>query len=150
MVDGAKVRDILLDTLLTKYKRVFPKAWLLGYTHEIPGEAKYNSVSSSFSNFTKNVKRQTQKLSVQHPPDVILTDKDAILSDIILLIWQVYVFHYSLLSLLLIISQRKHVISSQWNTINNHKTRSTFQIFEQENRLLAHFYVGHLKKCMVW
>lgn len=73
LVDEAKVRDILLDTLITKYKRMFPKAWFLGFLHEIPGEAKYNSVSSSFSKFTKNVGRP-QNVSIQHPPDVILMD----------------------------------------------------------------------------
>lgn len=36
MVDEAKVGDILLATLLTNYKRVFPKAGLLGHPHEIP------------------------------------------------------------------------------------------------------------------
>lgn len=55
--DEAKVGDILLDTL-------FPKAWLMGYAHEISGNAaKYNSVSGFFSNLTKNLERP-QKVSV--------------------------------------------------------------------------------------
>lgn len=58
MVDEAKVGDILL---LTYHKRVFPKAGLLGHPHEIPGEAKHNSASSSFSNFTKNVERKPRR-----------------------------------------------------------------------------------------
>lgn len=41
--------------------------------------------------------------------------------------------------------QKKCVISSQQNTINNHRIGSTFQIFEQTNMLLI-FVLGQFKE----
>lgn len=142
-VDDTEVRNIWLEALVTKCKRRFPKAWLMGYSHKYL--RKLNAIQfPAPSLILLRIWEQTPEGECSASTSCNSDghqmggwqNQYAILSEIVLFIWQVYVFHYSLRILLLIISPRKHVISSQWNTINSHKTRSTFQIFEQENMLL--------------